>query len=214
MTEIRFIKRAYCLWCHGYPVITHSMAAPPLFALKPRRDSLPPKSNQLPSPPHIHLWYRARQAAHFIVNNHRWQRQGNIWKEAVIGIVKCEFHKVAHPIFRIEIFLPGLLLRIHSHPDPALFQEKIWILTLFEVTSENCNRLLTDWIWVLRHKKSVIVAIVSLPFPLAQTAHEWKIYFLNWKWFHLWPCSYHHVYETMICVIQEPPAAVCSQPEC
>lgn len=41
----------YCLWCHGYPVITHSMAAPPPFTLKPRRDLLLPKSNQLsPSP--------------------------------------------------------------------------------------------------------------------------------------------------------------------
>lgn len=47
MMEIRLIKRAYCLWCHGYPVITHSMAAPPLFALKPHGDPLPPKSNQL-----------------------------------------------------------------------------------------------------------------------------------------------------------------------
>lgn len=54
--EISLIKRAYCLWCHGYPVITHSVAAPPPFALKPRRDLLPPKSNQLsPLPPHSPL---------------------------------------------------------------------------------------------------------------------------------------------------------------
>lgn len=50
--EIRFIKRAYCLWCHGYPVITHSGAALLLFPCKPDRDLLTPKSNQLYPPPH------------------------------------------------------------------------------------------------------------------------------------------------------------------
>ncbi len=141
--------------------------------------------------------------------------RGIFEKRLWLGLQSVNFTRGLILSFRIELFLPGLLLLIHSHPDSDLFHgytldKRLKIKTVFFFSMEKnadknfiFNNSLIDWNWLLT-VSCVIVAVVSVNFPLAQTAHEWKIYFLNWKWFHLWPCRYHHGYETMICYSGTP----------
>lgn len=121
--EIRLIKRAYCLWCHGYPVITHSVAAPPPFALKPRRDSLPPKSNQLSPPPSTFTSDIVPDRLHTSLSTSRdGEGRGVFERRLRSGVWGVNFTRRLISSFSVETFLPVCCCRfLHIHVQ-------IWVI--------------------------------------------------------------------------------------